>query len=119
MIEKHFTDDTTREGPDHKFSMDPSSWREMVNRTQELEAALGDGIKRIEDNEAQTVILQRRSAFSTKELAIGKKISKEDIIFLRPALDDAYKPFELNNMLGKELTVKIEKGHPILYKDLI
>src|SRR5258706_12915736 len=25
-IEKHFTDDTTRPGPDHTFSMDPESW---------------------------------------------------------------------------------------------
>ena len=40
-IEKHFTDDTNRDGPDHKFSMDPSTWKEMVDRTRELELALG------------------------------------------------------------------------------
>ncbi len=33
-IEKHFTDDCERTGPDHKFSMDPRSWREMVDRTR-------------------------------------------------------------------------------------
>jgi len=27
MIEKHFTDDTNRIGPDHKFSMNKNSWR--------------------------------------------------------------------------------------------
>ena len=37
VIEKHFTDDTSREGPDHKFSMVPRSWKEMVDRTNELE----------------------------------------------------------------------------------
>ena len=37
VIEKHFTDDPTREGPDHPFSMDPTSWREMVDRTRDLE----------------------------------------------------------------------------------
>ena len=36
-IEKHFTDDVRREGPDHGFSMNPVSWREMVDRTRELE----------------------------------------------------------------------------------
>src|SRR5205823_7586903 len=59
-IEKHFTDDCSREGPDHGFSMDRRTWREMVDRTRELELALGNGIKRIEDNEQQTVVLQRR-----------------------------------------------------------
>lgn len=46
IIEKHFTDDINREGPDHKFSMDPQSWKDMVDRTRELEAALGDEIKK-------------------------------------------------------------------------
>ena len=45
MIEKHFTDDTNRIGPDHKFSMDPKSWLDMVERTRELENALGCGIR--------------------------------------------------------------------------
>ena len=26
VIEKHFTDDTNKDGPDHKFSMDPNTW---------------------------------------------------------------------------------------------
>jgi N-acetylneuraminate synthase len=52
MIEKHFTDDIDRNGPDHKFSMDPKSWRDMVDRTRELEAALGAGLKKVEANES-------------------------------------------------------------------
>ena len=52
VIEKHFTDDQRRVGPDHGFSMDPRSWRDMVDRTRELENALGTGLKRVEANEA-------------------------------------------------------------------
>ena len=47
IIEKHFTDDVTRIGPDHGFSMDPRSWLEMVERSRELEAALGYGSKKV------------------------------------------------------------------------
>jgi sialic acid synthase SpsE len=47
-VEKHFTDDNARKGPDHGFAMNPQSWREMVERSRELEAALGDGVKRVE-----------------------------------------------------------------------
>ncbi len=56
VVEKHFTDDRGREGPDHPFSMDPAGWRDMVNRTRELEAALGGGVKRVADNELETVV---------------------------------------------------------------
>ena len=50
VIEKHFTLDNSLTGPDHAFSMNPATWREMVERTRELELALGDGQKRVEGN---------------------------------------------------------------------
>ena len=56
VIEKHFTDDNTRKGPDHKFAMNPITWKDLVDRTRELELALGDGIKRVEDNENYALI---------------------------------------------------------------
>src|SRR5437763_3630528 len=37
VIEKHFTDDNQRRGPDHQFSMMPDAWRDMVEHTRELE----------------------------------------------------------------------------------
>ena len=30
VVEKHFTDDISREGPDHGFSLDPKTWSAMV-----------------------------------------------------------------------------------------
>ena len=47
MIEKHFTDDNNRIGPDHLFSMNPASWKEMVDRSRELEFALGSMDKKV------------------------------------------------------------------------
>ena len=58
IIEKHFTD--IGRVADHTF-YGPGSWREMVSRTRELENALGSGIKRVEDNERETAVPQRRS----------------------------------------------------------
>ena len=51
VVEKHFTDSNSRFGPDHKFSMNPVSWAKMVNDVRILESALGDGKKKIENNE--------------------------------------------------------------------
>lgn len=81
IIEKHFTDDINREGPDHKFSMDPQSWKDMVDRTRELEAALGDEIKKIEDNEKETSVVQRRSIAVRQNLDKGKILHKSDLTF--------------------------------------
>ena len=66
IIEKHFTDDNSRIGPDHGFAMNPKTWREMVEVVRELERALGNGIKKVEENEKNTVIIQRRSLRAKK-----------------------------------------------------
>jgi len=68
IIEKHFTDDTNREGPDHPFALDPKAWRLMVNDVRRLEMALGDGVKLVEENEEQTRIIQRRGTWNGKRL---------------------------------------------------
>ena len=60
------------EGPDHAFSMDPEDWKDMVDRTRELEAALGSEDKFIADNEKETVIVQRRCLRLTRDLEIDK-----------------------------------------------
>jgi sialic acid synthase SpsE len=103
IIEKHFTDDTNRTGPDHKFSMDPISWREMVERTRELEAALGSGVKSLENNEIDTVVVQRRSLRANAPFNKGHIISIGDFSVLRPCPRDAIQISELKNVIGKSL----------------
>lgn len=79
VVEKHFTDDTSRNGPDHSFAMSPKTWGEMVQRSRELEAALGDGIKRVEDNERETAVLQQRCLRACKSLAAGHILTIDDL----------------------------------------
>jgi len=99
IIEKHFTDDVSRIGPDHKFSMDPKSWRNMIDRARELEAALGTGLKTIENNELQTVILQRRALRLVHNLPAGHILSRDDLIVLRPAPSGAFCLMKLIKLL--------------------
>ncbi len=110
VIEKHFTDDTTQAGPDHAFSMDPVSWRTMVDRTRELEQALGDGEKRVEDNEKESVVLQRRAIRARKAIAAGQDILEDDLVFLRPCPADALPPFQVARILGKAAQRDIPAG---------
>ena len=112
MIEKHFTDDINREGPDHKFSMNKNTWQEMVNRTRELENALGKKDKLVEENEKETVVLQRRAIRIAMDLPSGTEINLSHLEFLRPCPADGLPPYELKNILGKKLiNDKLSGGH--------
>jgi len=118
VIEKHFTDDTSRIGPDHAFAMDPKTWREMVDRSRELEHAFGDGIKRIEDNEKDTVIVQRRCIRLKHDMNQGSVITMDDLDVLRPAPRDAYPPYKVGEVLGKSLRVSKSAGDYLNIKDV-
>jgi sialic acid synthase SpsE len=118
VVEKHFTDDRGRIGPDHSFSMTPHEWRDMVDRTRELEAALGDGVKRVEDNERETVVLQRRALHARRAIAQGQTISKDDLIALRPCPAGAATPAERDIVVGRAATQAIDEGEPIFKSSL-
>ena len=110
VIEKHFTDDTKRKGPDHPFSMDPQTWRLMVDSSRNLENSLGDGIKRVEGNELQTVVLQRRATRAIKDLKKGQRIFRKDIEYQRPCPRYALTPNESKKICGKKIKKNINNG---------
>lgn len=118
MVEKHFTDDVNRAGPDHAFSMDPRTWREMVDRTRELENALGNGIKKVEYNEKETIIVQRRSMRANSALDKSHVIKAGDFAALRPCPVDALTPLEINTIVGRTLRRDIPAGDYLRASDL-
>ena len=113
IIEKHFTDDNSRMGPDHKFAMSPNSWREMVERSKELIFALGNGKKIVESNEIESSVVQRRSIRAARDLKQGTIINSEDLTCLRPCTESGLSPWEFLNLIGKELTKELRKGDEI------
>ena len=119
IVEKHFTDDVKRVGPDHAFSMDPRGWREMVDRTRELETALGTGIKKVEDNESQTVILQRRAIRLIRDKDAGESLQKEDLELLRPCPADGIPPYRMDEILGKKLLKDKVSGEHLSIGDFV
>lgn len=118
MIEKHFTDDLNRVGPDHAFSMDYRAWREMVDRTRELENALGSGVKRVEENEKETVILQRRAIRTAVNLVAGSTLKREHLTVLRPCPLDGLPPYRMDDCIGKRVRRDISTGEHLQWIDL-
>ncbi len=117
-VEKHFTDDRSRIGPDHAFAMDPDSWREMVDRTRELERALGSPNKFVAENERETVIVQQRCLRAAVDIGAGKALTREMIDVLRPAPLGAIKPYDIQAVLGLKASLEIPRGEAIFWSML-
>ena len=118
VIEKHFTDDTTRVGPDHGFSLDPVTWRAMVDDTRRLEAALGSGVKVIEANEQKTLIVQRRCVRAAHSLAAGTVLTRDDVVVLRPAPLDAVPAQSVADLVGCTLARDLVAGQHLTWSDV-
>ena len=117
IIEKHFTDDNDREGPDHGFSMNPESWREMVERSEELSLALGNGQKVIEKNEENSFVVQRRGIYYKYNQECGHILKKDDFIALRPRAKNSLSPWELPELIGKTLSRNVSKNDVVCKDD--
>ncbi len=118
VIEKHFTDDNAREGPDHPFALNPSAWAQMVDRTRELERALGSADKFVAANEAETVILQRRCLRAARDIQAGEILDRALIDVLRPATPGAIPPYEIEAVVGTRALVDLPFGKELRWIDL-
>ncbi|MBT3748174.1 MAG: N-acetylneuraminate synthase [Bacteroidetes bacterium] len=110
VIEKHFTDDTTRKGPDHPFSMDPETWREMVIATRKLELSLGSYVKEVQENELETYVLQRRAIRVIQDIREGTQLKIDHFQFQRPCPRDSISINAVNQLVGKLAASDIESG---------
>ena len=118
VIEKHFTDDNDRVGPDHPFSMTPTTWLDMVDRTREIERALGSADKRVGENEQETVVIQRRCLRAARDIAKGEILSRKMIAVLRPATKGAIYPYEISQVIGAKAITDITAGQELRWTDL-
>lgn len=116
VIEKHFTDDRTRRGPDHPFAMDMPAFAKMVTGIRALEQALGDGRKRVMPSENETVVIQRRGIYATVDIPKGSVITRAMFEFLRPAV--GLRPSAAKNILGKRTLKDIAKGASLTQNDV-
>ena len=118
VIEKHFTDDNNRTGPDHPFAMNPFTWEEMVARSRELERSMGSPDKFVADNEAETIIVQRRCLRAAREILEGEIIDREMIDVLRPATRGAIPPHQVADVIGTRALHNIPAGRELYWTDL-
>lgn len=84
IIEKHFTLDRNMEGPDHKASLEPDELAAMVKAVRHIEAALGDGEKRMSPSEAKNRDVARKSIVARRAIQRGEPFTEENLTAKRP-----------------------------------
>jgi N-acetylneuraminate synthase len=118
VIERHFTDTNDREGPDHKFAMDPEKWARMVEETRLLERALGSSDKFIAENEKDTAVVQRRCLRAARDIQAGEVFIRDMIDVLRPATVGAIKPDQIENVIGTKALHDFQYGQELRWTDV-
>lgn len=83
IIEKHFTLDRTMDGPDHKASLEPAELKLMVQQIRNIEAALGDGIKKPNKSEAENAKVVQKSILAKHPIKKGETLTEENLTVKR------------------------------------
>ena len=115
IIEKHITFDVSQKGPDHKASMLPEEFKEMVYQIRMLEKALGDNTKHINQAEIQNKEVFASSAVPIRDLPVGHVLIKADIVYKAPG--KGIFPHEINDYIGKILKKMVKQDHYISKND--
>lgn len=102
VIEKHLTLDRKLIGPDHKASLEPREFKQMIDSIRNIEIALGDGVKRPTQSELENVQIARKSLFAATSIKAGQRFTLENVMAKRPAIG-------INPMLWPEIEGKIAK----------
>jgi len=118
VIERHFTDDNGRPGPDHAFALDPDAWATMVRETRRLERALGSADKFLTANEADSVVVQRRCVRAARDLPAGHLVTRDDLDVLRPATPGGIGPADVGAVPGRTLRRDVAAGREVRWDDL-
>ncbi len=98
VIEKHFTLDRNMEGPDHKASLEPEELRAMVQAIRNIEAALGDGVKRPSASETKNRDVVRKSIVAKTDIRKGEVFTEENLTAKRPG--NGISPMRWNEVIG-------------------
>ena len=117
VIEKHFTLDKNMPGWDHRVSADPAEMKIICSAAKRIADALGDGIKRVSDDELAKRKKFRRTIATARALKAGEEICYEDILFKRPGTGipaDKYK-----EIIGRHVCRDIDANKTLLWEDLV
>jgi N-acetylneuraminate synthase/N,N'-diacetyllegionaminate synthase len=101
VLEKHFTLDRSLPGPDHRASIEPIAFTELVSSTRRIGAALGAGVKQPTASEERNAEKVRRSLAAAHDLRAGTVLEASMLSALRPGT--GISPARVDELVGRRL----------------
>lgn len=105
IIEKHFTLNKGFKGPDHQASLDPAELKRMVSAIRQVEASLGDGVKRPRASEQAVKAVSRKSVVAACDIPRGTKLRAEMLALKRPGT--GIEPKDLPKLMNRRTKCRI------------
>lgn len=99
VIEKHLTLDCNLPGPDHKASIEPAEFVEMVSSIRNIEEAMGDGIKRPSSSEMKNRSFARKSLVAATLIRAGESFTADNLTVKRPG--SGISPMLMDAVIGR------------------
>ncbi len=116
VVEKHITLDRTLPGPDHRASLEPAEFAELVRGVRTVGEALGTGVKEPVPAERPIAAVARRSLHWRRALAAGSLVTDEDLVALRPGT--ALSPARQRLLVGSATVRAVTAGEPVAEDDV-
>ncbi len=114
IIEKHFTLDRSLPGADHRISMEPTPFAEMVKRIRRLERMRGDTRIGPVPEEERLRSIRHRCLVARRQIVAGERFTAENIALKRPlAGRRGLSPQHYERVLGCAAAHALEKDDPI------
>lgn len=116
IIEKHVTPDPSLPGPDHAASLPVDELPGLVKAIRAVEAALGDGTKRVQPAERSIRRVARRSLAAACGIARGEIFAEDALCALRP--EGGISPMAAPRILGRPAQRSYAPGEIIAVEEL-
>ncbi len=116
ILERHFTDNLDREGPDISSSMGPEDLKNLINDVKTLKKLRG-GKKSILKEEQVTIDFAYATVVSIKNLSKGELLTENNIWVKRPGTGQIKAEF-YESLIGKKINKDISEGHHLRWDDL-
>lgn len=117
IIEKHFTVDQSMEGNDHKVSLLPGEFAEMVRQIREVEDSLGSSRERqVTHGEKMNRITLAKSLVAVRPLIAGQTVTAQDIAVKSPGR--GLQPNQRDALIGRTIQRDMQPGDFFFAGDL-
>ena len=113
IVERHFTDDKSKVGPDIENSMDPQELKQLVEDSRLMYLMRGGSKAHLVQEEDDTRAFAIATLVSTRRFEAGHVISLEDFVPKRPASGD-FLSKDIHSIIGRKLRVAITEGMHLL-----